>query len=360
VIELLQSSRTSPEQFMVEFMQVANRRADVSIHSVTGESGRLVLRARSGSADSAANFSAWLGRSRQFSDVNLRQFYVDNGPARPSYEFDLDCAYLPGRGAGSNPQSRAPAGKAAPARPRGGFLIDRPAKIQAIVLIAAALALAPAIYLLAVSERHTGEWKARMRKGLNYLRAPMEGVIMIAAAALGAVVYFFGVPGAFESNSSLFAGIDRLHKQSLRLKSQNDQNEAFRHQLATYQERIRQLEIQMKVLGAIVPDEPKSPQIKSMIDVAGTATGVQVRSVEAQKQALHGDYVELPFTVRIVGRYDSLLRFFRHLRQERRIVNISNPSLGPPEHSRGDFGIRPNELVAAQCVVTAYYMRLKA
>lgn len=193
---------------------------------------------------------------------------------------------------------------------------------------------------------------------LNSLRALIEAVARIAAAAvLAALFYFFGVPGVFDSNSSLLARMGRLHEQCLRLKAQNDQNEAFLQNQIEYLDRIHQLGVQIETLDAIVPDEQKSAQMRSMIDAAGAATDVRVGSVEAQKPALREFYVELPFAVHVVGRYDSLFSFFQRLRQGQRIVSISNPSLGPPEHSRGDFRIRPSELVAAQCVVTTYYMR---
>jgi len=118
VIQELRGGIISPEELMTAIVKVANRRPEVSICAVTGEGGRLVLRAQSDSVGSAANFLAWLESTHEFSDVRLRQFYQDNGANRQSYKFDLDCVYSPAQPAKSNSQAGAPAGKATPARGR--------------------------------------------------------------------------------------------------------------------------------------------------------------------------------------------------------------------------------------------------
>lgn len=197
-----------------------------------------------------------------------------------------------------------------------------------------------------------------MPRSFDNLPAPVQVVTLIAvAAALAAGVFFFGVPGVFDSVWSLSTRRTILEEQVKRLKEENDKNEAFQQQRTEYLERIVQLEKQIRTLRRILPDEAATDQFGRRVYEAGTATGVRVRTLVAGPMVRHDFYTELPFTARVDGTYASLLIFFDRLGHER-LVSVTGLSLGPPEGGATErFGIRPDVLLGATCVVTTYFIQ---
>ena len=119
-IQVLQSSRVGPTEFMNALANVVNKtNSDLYLFSVTPQGDRLVMRGQAGSVDSVATLLYSMKTSGYFEDVQLRQFYEDDVENRLSYKFNLDCTHR----LASVAASAAPAGKATtapiPARQRG-------------------------------------------------------------------------------------------------------------------------------------------------------------------------------------------------------------------------------------------------
>lgn len=198
-----------------------------------------------------------------------------------------------------------------------------------------------------------------MPKSFDNLPAPAQTItLIVVAAALAAGIFFFGIPGVFNSVWSLSARRTILEKQVETLREANDRNEAFQQQRTEYLNRIAQLKAQIRMVRRILPDESATDQFRWRVYEAGRVTGVRVRTLVAQPMAPHDFYIEAPFTARVDGTYASLLIFFDRLAHEQRIVSVSGLSLGPPRAGAiGKFGIRSNEPLGATCVVSIYFMR---
>ncbi len=198
-----------------------------------------------------------------------------------------------------------------------------------------------------------------MPRRFDNLPAPVQAVtLIVVAAALATGVFFFGVPGVFDSVWSLSAKKPFLEKQVETLKGENDKKEVFQQQRTEYLERIVQLEKQIRTLRRILPDEPATDQFRRRVYEAGRATGVRLRTLVAGPMVPHDFYMELPFTARVDGTYASLLIFFDRLAHEQRLVSATGLSLGPPEGGATErFRIRPDVLLGATCVVSTYFLR---
>jgi type IV pilus assembly protein PilO len=191
-----------------------------------------------------------------------------------------------------------------------------------------------------------------MAKGFSDLPPLSQAIILVVIAVAGAgfVFWYYALPEVVQR--------DKLHTQWVRLKAENDKNEAFRQEQTEYLSRIQQLKQQLATLRSIVPDEPATDVfIKSVYD-AGRSTDVFVRTFVSQPQVKKELYVEMPYRVHLDGTYYSLVSFFNRLAHEQRIVTVAGLSLGPPGGGgMGNYKVAPNETVGANCNIITYFNR---
>lgn len=189
-----------------------------------------------------------------------------------------------------------------------------------------------------------------MAKTFNDLPGPIQGLIfvVVAVALAGFTFWYFVLPMSDQK--------DGLQKEVSRLKAENDKNEAFRQQQTEYLNRISQLESQLQTLRSIVPDEQATDEFMRTVFADGASTGTEMRTFIPKAPVTKDFYVELPFTVRLDGTYQSLLNFFDRLSHEQRIMSVSGLSLGGPEGGgMGQYKVLSSETVGANCVLTTYY-----
>jgi type IV pilus assembly protein PilO len=198
-----------------------------------------------------------------------------------------------------------------------------------------------------------------MAKSFNDLPSPAQAGILIAVPVLAAALVFAGIPGVMDGYVlPLHAKQDALHKQYLKLKADNDQDEAFRRQKTEYENRIRQAQAQLETRRLLVPNEPDTDEFMRNVFDAGMSTRINVRTFLPQPQVTRDFYVEMPFKVRLDGTYYDVLGFFDALAKQTRIISVAGLSLGTPEGGgMGSYTVRPSETVGADCVITTYYNR---
>jgi type IV pilus assembly protein PilO len=170
------------------------------------------------------------------------------------------------------------------------------------------------------------------------------GALVLAAATF----WYFALPKSLER--------DNLHQQVIRLRAENDRNEAFKREQTEYLNRITQLTLQLQTLQSIVPDDPATDLFVRTVYETGTSAAVSIRTFIAQPLVSKDLYVEMPFRLHLDGTYYDMVRFFDRLVHEQRIVTVSNLALGPPEGGgMGAYKISPQETVGANCLITTYY-----
>jgi len=119
-IQLLQTSRVGPTEFMNALGNVVNKTTDdLYLFSVAPQGERVAIRGQAGSANSVAGLLTFLKASGYFDDVQLRQLYEDDVQDLVSYKFNMDCAYKSPLAAASLTQAGAGARAATPPRQPG-------------------------------------------------------------------------------------------------------------------------------------------------------------------------------------------------------------------------------------------------
>jgi type IV pilus assembly protein PilO len=191
-----------------------------------------------------------------------------------------------------------------------------------------------------------------MAKGFHDLSSGVQtAVLALIALAIGAVIFwYYALPKSVEHGN--------LQEQVMRLRAENDRNEAFKREQPEYLNRIAQLSQQLQTLQSIVPDQPATDAFLSTVYETGIGAGVHIRTFIAEPLVNQELYVEMPFRLHLDGSYYGVLQFFDRLVHLERIVTVSNLTLGPPQGGgMGAYKIAPQETVGANCLVTTYYNR---
>ena len=191
-----------------------------------------------------------------------------------------------------------------------------------------------------------------MAKSFSDLSAGAQNalLVLVALAVAAATFWYFALPESAQR--------DNLHQQVIRLRAENDRNEAFKREQTEYLNRIAQLTQQLQTLQSIVPDKPATDVFVSMVYDTGVSTEVYIRTFIAQPLVNRDLYVEMPFRLHLDGTYYDLLRFFDRLVHQQRIVTVSNLALGTPEGGgMGSYKVSSQETVGANCLITTYYNR---
>jgi Tfp pilus assembly protein PilN len=114
-IQLLQTSRVGPTEFMNALGDVVNKTtSDLYLFSVAPQGDRVVIHGQANSPNSVANLLSTLKTSGFFDDVQLRQFYEDDVQDLVTYKFNMDCAYKSPSAAASPTQASAAAPRLRP------------------------------------------------------------------------------------------------------------------------------------------------------------------------------------------------------------------------------------------------------
>ncbi len=189
-------------------------------------------------------------------------------------------------------------------------------------------------------------------KSFRDLSAGLQATVLVVVALVlaAATFWYFVLPKSVER--------DNLHQQVIRLRAENDRNEAFKREQTEYLNRIAQLTEQLQTLESIVPDEPATDVFVRTVYETGINAEVYIRTFVAQTLVSKDLYVEMPYRLHLDGTYYDLVRFFDRLVHEQRIVTVSNLALGSPEGGgMGSYKVSPQETVGANCLITTYYNR---
>ncbi len=191
-----------------------------------------------------------------------------------------------------------------------------------------------------------------MAKSFNDIPAAGQAAIFIAGSViLAGVVFYLYVLPLKDQRDKLQAQVDKIHADNVR-------NRAFEQERTEYLNRIAQLQKQLETLRSIVPDEQATDVFMRMVFENGAASAINIRTFIPQALVTHDMYMEMPFNMRLDGTYYSLVNFFDRLAHEQRIVSVFGLSLGTPEGGgMGQYSIRPDETVGANCVVSTYFNR---
>ncbi len=188
------------------------------------------------------------------------------------------------------------------------------------------------------------------KKSLELTPVQQLWVAALLPAVLAAVVFYqFVVPVRGRAAS--------LDMQYRALQAQNLRGKMLMVHQVDLLKRIAGAQQELAQLRKIVPDEPANDDFVRTVYGAAASSAIHVRSLVGEKFQSEQYFTAMPFQLHADGTYYRVLNFFIHLANSPRIVDVSELSLSPPGPGggRGAYSVRPEETVAADCVLTTYY-----
>jgi type IV pilus assembly protein PilO len=166
---------------------------------------------------------------------------------------------------------------------------------------------------------------------------------------MAAVAVWFWVLPVSQDCSSLNLQLDQL-------RAQNQANRRLEGQGTVLQQRVAEAEARLQAVKSMVPDEPDTDTLVSLLRESESSSGVHIRSFTSQAAVTAEEYVELPYKLHVDGTYFALLSFFDRLAGATRIISVSGLSLVVPvPGGRGSYKLAPSETVATDFTLSAYY-----
>jgi type IV pilus assembly protein PilO len=121
-----------------------------------------------------------------------------------------------------------------------------------------------------------------------------------------------------------------------------------------------ELQAKMKEQSKVVPERKEIPSLIQMVEKESLTSGIQIRRYTPKATTKKEYYIAVPVEVDVDGPFFSVLDFYTRLQNLDRIVSVSHLTMGSLK-GNGNSGVkktyrwRPNETVAASCVLTTYY-----
>jgi type IV pilus assembly protein PilO len=185
----------------------------------------------------------------------------------------------------------------------------------------------------------------------EYPRSVQAAIVASLPLAVAAFALWYWVQPLNHERTARAKQVGDLH-------GQNAANRLWEQRRTSLQKQIAEAETRLRLLQAMVPDQPDYDDVVRLVRAAEDASGVHVRSLSAESPVTADEYVQLPFKLRVDGTYYALVNFFDRLAQTPRITSISELSLGATMAAgRGAYTVSPSETVAADFVLSAYYNR---
>jgi type IV pilus assembly protein PilO len=143
------------------------------------------------------------------------------------------------------------------------------------------------------------------------------------------------------------------HRDVLRLEVDDMRQSVQKHQaiagqLDELKARLVSLDEALKVAIALLPETREIPELLTQISQLGSTAGLEFRLFKPEPERPADFYAEVPVSLAILGSFHDLARFFDHLSQLARIVNVTDIKIGLSK-DRVDA-----QTLATSCLLTTF------
>ncbi len=149
-------------------------------------------------------------------------------------------------------------------------------------------------------------------------------------AVLVLITLFFGVIFYFMFYSELITKSESLDRQTNALKQEKASYEEKKRQYNSFRAEVMKLLEEQKELIKVLPTDAEIPTFLQAVHAQGELSGLNILTFEQLPEQPRNFYAVIPVRMAISGSYHQILKFFYSVGQLKRIVNISNLSLGSP------------------------------
>lgn len=138
----------------------------------------------------------------------------------------------------------------------------------------------------------------------------------IFALLIGPFVYFSFLPKISQ--------IDALKKEHETLETRLTRAQAKAKQLKYYQDKLKNAEMEFKVVMKKLPEKSEIPSLLSSISQSGRDAGLDFILFQPMPERNKDFYAEIPVSIIVTGNYHNVALFFDKVARLSRIVNIED------------------------------------
>lgn len=133
---------------------------------------------------------------------------------------------------------------------------------------------------------------------------------------VGPFVYFSFVPKTSK--------ISVLKKEHTTLETRLAKAKAKANQLKHYQAKLKEAEMEFKIVTKKLPEKKEIPNLLSSISQSGRDAGLEFLLFQPAPEKIEDFYAEIPVSIKVIGSYHNVALFFDKVSRLSRIVNIDD------------------------------------
>lgn len=153
----------------------------------------------------------------------------------------------------------------------------------------------------------------------------MQKIVLLAGVILGLLVadYFF----LYSPNSD---GISKLAKQIEELQDVREKKKREVDNLPKLLERVRELDVMLKLALAQLPEKREIPDLLSSISSKARESGLEILVFRPRGESIKDFYAEIPVEITVQGGFHNVVTFFDEVGRLSRLVNLGNIEVKAP------------------------------
>lgn len=140
--------------------------------------------------------------------------------------------------------------------------------------------------------------------------------LCIFALLIGPFAYFSFLPK--------INNLDALKKESETLETRLVKAQAKAKQLKYYQDKLKEAEMEFKVVMKKLPEKTEIPSLLSSVSQSGRDAGLEFLLFQPKPERNKDFYAEIPVSITVTGNYHNVALFFDKVARLSRIVNIED------------------------------------
>lgn len=147
-------------------------------------------------------------------------------------------------------------------------------------------------------------------------------------AMLPALLLMLGTAYWFFLYQPQAEAITRVEEQIAQKQAILDKHRKIAAKYDAFKEEVEQLEVELRQALVQLPDSKEIPDLIRQISDLGVRSGLQITFLRPQAERLQEFYAEVPITLKVVGPFHSVGRFFDDLAGLPRIVSVNQVKMG--------------------------------
>jgi type IV pilus assembly protein PilO len=154
---------------------------------------------------------------------------------------------------------------------------------------------------------------------------PKQRYALIALLAVGMTVGYW-----YFLHMELADSVEQLQSQYKALEAERAEKQAYVDNLAKYEARLNELQQDLNMARAQLPDAADVPQLLAQLGNKGRQSGLAIEQFQPKGETVEDFVAEITFAVEVKGSYHEIGTFIDAVSKLERIVNVTGISMAKP------------------------------